>query len=668
MPENDILTGAALHSHHDLGLVLLSIAVAIMASFVALDLAGRIRETRGGSQVGWWLAGAVAMGGGIWSMHFIAMLAFQLGTNVTYDVATTVLSLVIAIVVSGLGLFVVYRQRGSWPAILGGGVLAGAGIAAMHYTGMAAMRMASRLSYDPVLFGLSVVIAIAAATAALWLTLRPQRLWQQLGSAIVMGAAISGMHFTGMAAARFEAVAPVGPATANGLSNDYLAVAIGVTTALLLAARPDRNLHGPAVRPGATRGPDRRGERGALSPHLRYRRRLHLGRGLLAGRRRPRRSAGARRARFRALLRRASGVCRRSRRAGAGPRRQSRDARAVRGAGQGGAARLAGPRFPAGDPGGIPRRIARPGRGRGVVQGNGAGADARRPAHRYPSQHGVSTGRPAPQQRPGDHAGHDRAQARRRRAPGEPGAEERGHRAGARRSHRHRRARLHPRVQPRGRADLRHQAGGCSWPGDGRADHAGALSRSAPQRDEALSCVGPARDPGATPGDDRAQGRWVGVPGRAGDQCHRREWTADLHRVPARCQRRARGRSAAAPGAEDGLGRSADGRRRPRLQQPADRHHRGRSIWRWGGCRATCSRRSNRRCGRPSAALRWSSGCLPSRAVKRWFRRRWISTALRPRWRTCSGARWARTSRSRPSSARSFGARLPTRGRWRTRC
>ena len=156
MPEGDILPGAALHSHHDPGLVVLAIAVAIMASFVALDLAGRVRETLGGLRVGWWLAGAVAMGGGIWSMHFIAMLAFQLGTGVTYDVATTVLSLVIAIVMSGLGLFIVYRQRGGWPAILGGGILAGTGIAAMHYTGMAAMRMASRLSYDPFLFGLSV--------------------------------------------------------------------------------------------------------------------------------------------------------------------------------------------------------------------------------------------------------------------------------------------------------------------------------------------------------------------------------------------------------------------------------------------------------------------------------------------------------------------------------
>ena len=235
MPEGNILAGAALHSHHDPGLVVLAIAVAIMASFVALDLAGRIRETRGGPQVGWWLAGAVALGGGIWSMHFIAMLAFQLGTKVTYELATTVLSLVIAIVVSGLGLLVVYRPRGSWPAILAGGILAGTGIAAMHYTGMAAMRMASQLSYEPFFVGLSVAIAIAAATAALWLSLRPQRLWQQLGSAIVMGTAISGMHFTGMAAARFEAIAPASTATADGLSNDYLAIAVGTTTALLLA-------------------------------------------------------------------------------------------------------------------------------------------------------------------------------------------------------------------------------------------------------------------------------------------------------------------------------------------------------------------------------------------------------------------------------------------------
>ncbi|HKP22785.1 MAG TPA: MHYT domain-containing protein, partial [Dongiaceae bacterium] len=236
MPEADILSGAAaLHSHHDPGLVVLAIAVAILASFVALDLAGRVRETRGRTQVGWWFAGAVALGGGIWSMHFIAMLAFELGTSVTYDLAITALSLVIAIAMSGLGLFVVYRQRGSWPAVLGGGILAGIGIAAMHYTGMAAMRMDSRLSYEPVFVGLSVVIAIAAATAALWLTLRPQRLWQQLGSAIVMGAAISGMHFTGMMAARFEAIAPVGPTTVNGLSNEYLATAVGATTALLLA-------------------------------------------------------------------------------------------------------------------------------------------------------------------------------------------------------------------------------------------------------------------------------------------------------------------------------------------------------------------------------------------------------------------------------------------------
>jgi PAS domain S-box-containing protein len=234
MLEDDRLSDGALHSHHDPWLVALSIAVAILASFAALDLAGRVRETRGQAQAGWWLAGSVAMGGGIWSMHFVAMLAFQLGMVVTYDVWTTVLSLVIAIVVSGFGLFIVFHRHGTWPAILGGGVLAGIGIVAMHYTGMAAMRMAAHLSYDPFLFGLSIVIAIAAATAALWLALRPQRLWQQLGSAVVMGAAITGMHYTGMAAARFEPLAAAEPIIANGLSNAYLAAGVAGTTAVLL--------------------------------------------------------------------------------------------------------------------------------------------------------------------------------------------------------------------------------------------------------------------------------------------------------------------------------------------------------------------------------------------------------------------------------------------------
>ena len=235
MLEDDRLSDGALHGHHDPWLVALSIAVAILASFAALDLAGRVRETRGRPRVGWWLAGSVALGGGIWSMHFVAVLALQVGIVVTYDAWTTVLSLAIAVVVSGLGLFIVFHQRDTWPAILGGGVLAGVGIVAMHYTGMAAMRMAAKLSYDPVLFGLSIAIAVAAATAALRLALRPQRRWQQLGSAVVIGAAITGMHYTGMAAARFEPLATTEPIVANGLSNAYLGAGTAGTTAVLLA-------------------------------------------------------------------------------------------------------------------------------------------------------------------------------------------------------------------------------------------------------------------------------------------------------------------------------------------------------------------------------------------------------------------------------------------------
>ena len=436
MPEGDILPGAALHSHHDPGLVVLAIAVAIMASFVALDLAGRIRETRGGSRVGWWLAGAVALGGGIWSMHFIAMLAFQLGTSVTYDVATTVLSLVIAIVVSGLGLFVVY-QRGSWPAILGGGILAGTGIAAMHYTGMAAMRMASRLSYDPFLVGLSVAIAIAAATAALWLTLRPQRLWQQLGSAVVMGAAISGMHFTGMAAARFEAIAPVGPATANGLSYAYLAAAIGVTTALLLALAliatfMDRRF-----------AQAQREARIVEASEARYRRIFDTAAvciwdedfsqvvaALDALRARGVRDFGRYFDEHPEFVAEAAGLVRvRDVNHATLELFEARDK-----------AELLGSL----DRVFLPETLA-VFRDELLALAEGATSfKATAPAQTlggrridillsmvFPSE------RPAPQQRLGESAGRDRAQARRRRAAGEPGAEGRGHRVGPRRSHRH---------------------------------------------------------------------------------------------------------------------------------------------------------------------------------------------------------------------------------------
>ena len=195
---------------YDLWLVVLSMAVAVMASYVALDLASRVTASEGRPAFYWLVGGAVSMGIGIWSMHFIGMLAFSLPIPMSYNGPVTALSLLIAMVVSGFALHTVSRRHLSFRRLAIGGVLMGAGIASMHYTGMAAMEMTPPVTYDPTLFVLSIVIAMAASWAALWIAfqLREETLltgfWRKGGSAVVMGAAICGMHYTGMAAAIFS--------------------------------------------------------------------------------------------------------------------------------------------------------------------------------------------------------------------------------------------------------------------------------------------------------------------------------------------------------------------------------------------------------------------------------------------------------------------------------
>src|SRR5690349_15700413 len=194
---------------YDLKLVVLSLVVAAIASYTALDLAGRVNASRGKSSWIWLFAGALSMGTGIWSMHFIGMLAFRLPVPVAYDLPITMLSMGIAIVVSGIALFVMRYPTLSNSNLSIGASLMGVGICAMHYTGMAAMQMSPPIQYHPPLFIASVVIAIAASMAALWLAfqLRQKRsalaVIARLGSAIIMGLAITGMHYTGMAAAQF---------------------------------------------------------------------------------------------------------------------------------------------------------------------------------------------------------------------------------------------------------------------------------------------------------------------------------------------------------------------------------------------------------------------------------------------------------------------------------
>src|SRR5882724_55472 len=165
---------------HDPYLVALSILVAAFASYTALDLGARVGVARGLARRVWLVAAAVTMGGGIWSMHFVAMLAFKMPFAMSYDVGLTILSLAVAIFVTSGGFYVISRQSASLRRLVLSGIFMGLGIVAMHYTGMAALRSPADLSYDPLFVTLSIVVAIGASTAALWLTFGTTRLWQRL--------------------------------------------------------------------------------------------------------------------------------------------------------------------------------------------------------------------------------------------------------------------------------------------------------------------------------------------------------------------------------------------------------------------------------------------------------------------------------------------------------
>jgi NO-binding membrane sensor protein with MHYT domain len=221
---------------HDPYLVALSILVASFASYTALDLGGHVAGARGVARRVWLAVAAITMGGGIWSMHFIGMLAFVMPIPMSYDVGLTTISLVVAIFVTGAGFYVIGRQSVSPLRLALSGIFMGLGIAAMHYTGMAAMRVPAELSYDRLFVALSLVIAIGASTAALWLAFRTTDHWQKLAAAVVMGVAISGMHYTAMRAAIFAAHGPVPEASVNaGLGQTSLALAVGGITFVILA-------------------------------------------------------------------------------------------------------------------------------------------------------------------------------------------------------------------------------------------------------------------------------------------------------------------------------------------------------------------------------------------------------------------------------------------------
>jgi diguanylate cyclase len=213
-------------------LVGLSLVVAMLVSYTALRLATRVATSEGNGSRIWLGIGAIAMGVGIWSMHFVGMLAFSLPIPLAYDVQTTLGSLAVAIVTSGFALAITSGRRLTVPRLAGSAVIMGTGISAMHYMGMAAITILPGIAYDPFLVAVSILIAIAASFVALWLFFQLRegnsRLQQlkRIAAAVVMGLAISGMHYTGMAASRFASASFCrGGVT---LENNWLAVAIGM--------------------------------------------------------------------------------------------------------------------------------------------------------------------------------------------------------------------------------------------------------------------------------------------------------------------------------------------------------------------------------------------------------------------------------------------------------
>ena len=213
-------------------LVALSILVAMLVSYTALRLASRVATSGGrGSRI-WLGVGAIAMGVGIWSMHFVGMLAFSLPISLAYNVPTTLGSLALAMVTSGFALAITSGRQLTVPRLAGSSLIMGAGICGMHYMGMAAITILPGIAYDPILVAVSILIAVAASFVALWLFFQlregssiSQHL-KRIAAAVVMGLAISGMHYVGMAASRFAA----GSFCKGGvaLENNWLAAVIGM--------------------------------------------------------------------------------------------------------------------------------------------------------------------------------------------------------------------------------------------------------------------------------------------------------------------------------------------------------------------------------------------------------------------------------------------------------
>src|ERR1700733_8960253 len=268
-----ISAGAALTGSYDYNEVARSVFIAIVASYAALDLAGRVTAAKSGIRLAWLSGGATAMGIAIWAMHFKGMLAFHLPVPVEYHWPTVLASLLVAVLASAGALYVASRPKMGLAEALTGSIFMGAAIGGMHYIGMAAMRLPAVTQYSPFLVTCSILLAILFSVIALLMAfgLQEESRWsvpRRLGSATVMGVAVSAMHYVGMAAASFIPASPpdlshavsIPPAGNSGVliaalivlvaavttssvdrrqSEEHLRLVIDTTPAMIHSARPD---------------------------------------------------------------------------------------------------------------------------------------------------------------------------------------------------------------------------------------------------------------------------------------------------------------------------------------------------------------------------------------------------------------------------------------------
>ncbi|MCL2586145.1 MAG: hypothetical protein FWE35_27230, partial [Streptosporangiales bacterium] len=219
-------------------------AVSCLGGFLGLRCVRRSRIDRGAARAAWLSLAAISVGAtGIWAMHFIAMLGFSIpGQTITYTVPITIASMLLSILVCGIGLFIVGYGNGGRGRLLTGGVILGVGVNVMHYMGMAGMSMPDTMSYNPLLVAASVVIAVVAGTAALWLGERVNTIRDTTWAALIMGVAVTGMHYTGMSALRVHrGSTDMMTSGASGVAFllpvivGLVVVTFGITMALLLS-------------------------------------------------------------------------------------------------------------------------------------------------------------------------------------------------------------------------------------------------------------------------------------------------------------------------------------------------------------------------------------------------------------------------------------------------